>query len=81
MWGFSFIFSWLLDSTPPPVESPDTLLQTSKETVIEEVYEEDHLELFYLASSILLCAMVFHIVKKNLSYSRKKATFLERISK
>ena len=85
-WGFSVLFSWLFDSTSQEISDDLTneepqLLSPSVDTEHEQHPGEEHLELFYIASFLLLLFMIYHIVHKHLSYSRKKAVFLQNISK
>ena len=87
-WGFSILFSWIFDSASEESESEIT----NSEPVLPPPHHhpplatelqpgEEHLELFYVASFLLLLFMIYHIVHKHLSYSRKKAVFLQNISK
>lgn len=84
-WGFSVLFSWMSDSSSeessgdPTNEEPQLVSPTLDS---EQLYPgEEHLELFFIASFLLLLFMIYHIVHKHLSYSRKKAVFLQNISK
>ena len=84
-WGFSALSSWMFDSTSSE-ESPGDLTSEEPELVSPSLDTElnpgeEHLELFYIASFLLLLFMIYHIVHKHLSYSRKKAVFLQNISK
>ena len=84
-WGFSALPSWMFDSTSSE-ESSDDLTNKEPELVSPSLETElnpgeEHLELFYIASFLLLLFMIYHIVHKHLSYSRKKAVFLQNISK
>ena len=84
-WGFSVLFSWIFDSSSEEssgeVTNEETLL-VSPSLETEQLHPgEEHLELFFVASFLLLLFMIYHIVHKHLSYSRKKAVFLQNISK
>jgi len=43
--------------------------------------EEEHLELFYLASFLFLSFLLYHIMKKNLQNSRKRGRILQEIQR
>ena len=43
--------------------------------------EEEHLELFYLASFLFLSFLLYHIMKKNVENSRKRARVLQELQK
>ena len=79
-WGFSVLFSWVSGSASE--ENPDGPNIVEIEPQVPPVHPtEEHLELFYIGSTLLLLFMIYHIVHKHLSYSRKKAVFLQNISK
>ena len=70
-----------------PVETEH--LADTEELVNEEmdfdpwslVHEEQHLELFYIFSTLFLCFLIFHIAKKNMALSRRKAELLVSLQK
>merc|ERR1712107_716478 len=79
-WGFSVLFSWVSGSASE--ENPDNPNIVEIEPQAPPVHPtEEHLELFYIGSTFLLLFMIYHIVHKHISYSRKKAVFLQNISK
>ena len=43
--------------------------------------EEEHLELFYLASFLFLSFLLYHIMKKTVENSRKRARLLQELQK
>ena len=44
-------------------------------------HEETHLELFYIASFLLLLFLTYHIVKRNIEHSRRKAKILQELQR
>ena len=72
---------------PPPAETP--IDEVSQDDVIEDIdfdlwslfYEEQRLELFYIFSTLFLCFLIFHIAKKNMALSRRKAELLVSLQK
>ena len=69
-----------------PVDSPEPEDQLevpdlAPEPVAADHPEEEHLELFYLASFLLLIFMIFHIVRKHLADSQRKTSWLANMSR
>ena len=62
--------------TEEPEDENVTYLSESSSSV-----EEDHLELFYIASTLLLFYMIALILKRHWNYSKKRSIFLANIKK
>ena len=45
------------------------------------VHEEQHLELFYIFSTLFIGFLIFHIFKKNMALSRRRADLLVSLQK
>ena len=87
----NFLLSWIIDenqeteeiSKEEPLE--DTMVETenmgTERNPFSEIGEEEHLELFYIASCLFLTYMIVIILRQNWNYSRKKAIFLANIKK
>jgi hypothetical protein len=86
-----FLLSWIIDENQGTEEiskeetlediTVETENPVTKRTPFSEIGEEEHLELFYIASCLFLTYMIGIILKRNWNYSRKKATFLTNIKK
>ena len=86
---FNYVLYWIVDEKE---ESEDISIEEPLDEILEEKYnsedigffeipEEEHLELFYIASFLFLSFLIVIIFKRNLNYSKKKALFLSNIKK
>lgn len=79
-WGLSSLLSWppgAAEEAADGAETPGGPLAGPE----EGLPGEEHLELFYLASFLLLMFMVSHIIRSHLSLSRRKAALLSSLSR
>ena len=87
----NFILSWIIEER----QGEGTNSKEIQDHVTEEpgaenvasvtespsVVEEDHLELFYIASTLLLFYMIALILKRHWNYSKKRSIFFANIKK
>ena len=87
----NFILSWIVEERQGEgtnsteiqdhvTEEPEAENVTSV-SESPSVVEEDHLELFYIASTLLLFYMIALILKRHWNYSKKRSIFFANIKK
>ena len=69
-----------MSGTPEPENSiEEDIAEDHSENNSFFFHEEKHLELFYIASFLLLSFLVFHILKRNMETSRKRSKILQEL--
>lgn len=93
---WNILISWIFgeseetETEMPPVETEPQFDGMTDDIVNDHesdfdlwghVYEEQHLDLFYIISTLFLGFLIFHIVKKNMLLSRRRAELLVTLQK